>query len=150
MRSNTHWNLNCSNATGLMAMFIISASSPRWPFPVREPCRAPEWKEALNMNAAEINKFKFPFFDRPGRHYPGFQRAFFPVVCGENWSAMSRSWRAVFFPLVTIAASPLNFRHKQQGKEPLAPRIWRHVEDAMVNATSEDAKPISLWSIARG
>lgn len=42
-----------------MDTFIISTGSPRWPFtPVREPCRAPEWKEALNMNAAEMNKFE--------------------------------------------------------------------------------------------
>ena len=29
----------------------------------------------------------------------------------------------VFFPLITIAASPLNFRRKQQEKNPLAPRV---------------------------
>ena len=28
-----------------------------------------------------------------------------------------------FFPLVTIAASPLNFRRKQQEKKPLTPRV---------------------------
>ena len=28
-----------------------------------------------------------------------------------------------FFPLVTIAASPLNFRRKQQEEKPLAPRV---------------------------
>ena len=43
-----------------MDIFTISAGSPRWPFtPVREPCRAPEWKgPVLNMNVAEMNKFE--------------------------------------------------------------------------------------------
>ena len=42
-----------------MDMFTISAGSPRWPFtPVREHCRAPEWKGVLNMNVAEMNKFE--------------------------------------------------------------------------------------------
>ena len=31
--------------------------------------------------------------------------------------------RGVFFPLVTIAASPLNFHRKQQEKHPLGPRV---------------------------
>ena len=102
MRSNTHWNLNWSNVTAV-EMFIISARSPRWPFtPVREPCRAPEWKEALNMNAAEMNKFKFPFFDNPGRHYPGCHRVFFLLFAAkiEQWS--SNHDELFFPPLVTI------------------------------------------------
>ena len=42
-----------------MDMFTISAGSPWWPFtPVREHCRAPEWKGVLNMNVAEMNKFE--------------------------------------------------------------------------------------------
>ena len=50
---------------------------------------------------------------------PWVSEGFFPVVCGENWAARPRSWRAgFFFPLVTIAASPLNFRRKQQEKKP--------------------------------
>ena len=34
-----------------------------------------------------------------------------------------RDERFFFFPLVTIAASLLNFRRKQQEKKPLAPRV---------------------------
>ena len=44
--------------------------------------------------------------------YPGCQRVFFLVVCGE--AAIVTSGKKN--PLVTIAAaSPLNFRRKQQG-----------------------------------
>ena len=46
--------------------------------------------------------------------YAGCQRVFFPVVCGE--AAIVTSGKKD--PLLTIAASPLNFRRKQQGKNP--------------------------------
>ena len=99
MRSNTHWNLNLSNVTAV-DMFIISAGSPRWPLtPLREPCRA---AEALNMNVAEMNKFKFPFFDNPGRHYPGCHRVFF-LLFAAKIEQRSRDRDELFFaPLVTI------------------------------------------------
>ena len=41
-------------------------------------------------------------------------RGFFPVVCGEAAIVTS----AKKDPLLTIAASSLNFRRKQQGKKP--------------------------------
>ena len=65
------------------------------------------------MNAAEMNKFKFPFFDRPGRHNPGFQRVFF-----------------------LLFATKIDQRCRDR--------------DELFFSPSEVAKPISLWSIARG
>jgi len=102
----------------MLLLFIISAGSPRWPLPVREPCRPPEWNEALNMNVAEMNKFKFPFFDNSGRHYPECQRVFF-LLSAAKIEQGSRDRDELFFsPLVKIAVSPLNFRRNQQEKKP--------------------------------
>ena len=50
---------------------------------------------------------------RHSYQYPVCQRVFFPVACGENWATKLRSWRAGFFPLITIAASQANNRKKK-------------------------------------
>ena len=55
--------------------------------------------------------------------------ALVPVPCSLLFAAkIERRGRSdrdegIFFPLVTIAASPLNFRRKQQKKNPLAPSV---------------------------
>ena len=43
--------------------------------------------------------------------------------CTLTAAIVASGKKRVFFPLVTVAASPLNFRRKQQQKNPLAPRV---------------------------
>ena len=43
--------------------------------------------------------------------------------CTLTAAIVASGKKGFFFPLVTVAASPLNFRRKQQQKNPLAPRV---------------------------
>ena len=59
-----------------------------------------------------------------------------------------------FFPLVTIAASPLNFRRKQQEEKPLAPRVLLSPLDGLfISNTFEGGGVLiergSLFSLAK-
>ena len=59
-----------------------------------------------------------------------------------------------FFPLVTIAASPLNFRRKQQEKKPLAPRVLLSPLDGLfISSTFEGVGVLiergGLFSLAK-
>ena len=60
-----------------------------------------------------------------------------------------------FFPLVTIAASPLNFRRKQQEEKPLAPRVLLSPLDGLfISSTFEGGGGVliergSLFSLAK-
>ena len=54
----------------------------------------------------------------------GFFFLLFAASGKKTRSSRSRSRLSLFFfPLVTIAAWPLNFHRKQQEKKPLAPRV---------------------------
>ena len=59
-----------------------------------------------------------------------------------------------FFPLVTIAASPLNFRRKQQEKKPLTPRVLLSPLDGLfISSTFEGGGVLiergGLFSLAK-
>ena len=60
-----------------------------------------------------------------------------------------------FFPLVTIAASPLNFRRKQQEKKPLTPRVLLSPLDGLfISSTFEGGGGVliergGLFSLAK-
>ena len=61
---------------------------------------------------------------RHSYQYPVCQRVFFPCCLRRKLSDEAAIVKSgFFFPLITIAASPLNFRRKQQEKNPLAPRV---------------------------
>ena len=54
------------------------------------------------MNTAEMNKFKYPFFDNPGRHYPGCHRVFFQLFAAKIEQQSCNRDELFFPPLVTI------------------------------------------------
>ena len=76
---------------------------------------------------AWYNEFRYKFWNSCDVFAPWVPEGFFSLfkfaakIERRNRDREERE-RAVFFPLITIAASPLNFLRKQQEKNPLAPR----------------------------